>query len=65
MPSGISDVLETALLAKMLRGKKGKGRQESVPSMKRGGKMKRAGVARLHEGEKISGKRKKERIRGR
>jgi hypothetical protein len=36
-----------------------------TPSFKRGGKMKKRGVAKLHKGEEVTGKKRRGRSRGR
>jgi hypothetical protein len=41
------------------------GRTGSLPSFKKGGRMKKKGVAKLHEGERIEGKKRRGRGRSR
>lgn len=66
MPSGITDIAEDVSSVRKMLGKddknkprepRAKPRYVDVPSFKRGGKMKRRGVAKLHKGERIRSRR--------
>lgn len=62
--SGIQDIVgDVTSIRGMFKKQKtprssAKPRYVDVPSFKRGGKMKRSGVAKLHKGERIKGRRR-------